>query len=281
MVDFIEQNKLDEIKEETLSKIANLPYYQLNTVFIAITGMGIREYIRLRRLSEATRLLTLTQDKIIDIALECGYSNPESFTRAFKAIHKISPSEARSGIHNVKYMPKFEFTISLKGTRPLHYRFIHNEEMYFVGKVFTFQGNHRDFSMEKELWNTFVEDGSYDLIQKYSESHTIAGVLFDIDSKNLTYSYLIGVRTEQPVDIEGFQSLSIQHTSFVCFDRYGVIPKEITEFKQKIFLDWVLNNDVPLDENIEIEQYIEDDTSPENSVFSYLISIQQESDERR
>lgn len=39
--------------------------------------------------------LQTTSIKVIDLALKYGYEAPESFTRAFKEIHGISPSAAR------------------------------------------------------------------------------------------------------------------------------------------------------------------------------------------
>jgi two-component system, response regulator YesN len=47
------------------------------------------------RLQEAKRLLTLTELKIFDIALEVGYDNHEYFTRVFKQTLGLTPSQFR------------------------------------------------------------------------------------------------------------------------------------------------------------------------------------------
>lgn len=273
LVDYIEMHKNQELLEKDLTKVANLPYYQLNAIFTAITDIGIKEYIRLRRITEATKILINSNKKIIDIAFDYGYSNPEAFTKAFKAIHGISPSKARTGLYSLKYIPKFEFTISLKGKRPLQYRFIYNETIHFIGKSYDFKGNYRDLNFEKKLWNDFVDEGYYDRIRGLSLNNTIAGVLYKIDSENLEYSYLIGIRTAEEVKVSGYENLTITNTNFVCFDRKGVLPKNIDEFKKQIFLDWILNNNFELEEKYEIEQYSVNNDWPDKNVFSYLISF--------
>jgi len=45
----------------------------------------------------AARLLMLTNDSILDIALSCGYENLSYFNRSFKKRYKKTPSEYRRG----------------------------------------------------------------------------------------------------------------------------------------------------------------------------------------
>lgn len=53
------------------------------------------DYIIRRRLSEAARQLTATRRRVIDIGLEAGFNNPETFARAFKRMFGIQPSQTR------------------------------------------------------------------------------------------------------------------------------------------------------------------------------------------
>ena len=56
-------------------------------------GMTFHHYCLMLRLKKAELLLSETSDKIIDIALECGFNNVSYFNRAFKAQYGMSPSE--------------------------------------------------------------------------------------------------------------------------------------------------------------------------------------------
>ena len=56
-------------------------------------GMNFHQYCLQLRLKKAETLLLSTSNKIIDIALECGFNNISYFNRAFKAQYGLSPSE--------------------------------------------------------------------------------------------------------------------------------------------------------------------------------------------
>lgn len=53
-------------------------------------------YVRDRRVAFACKMLTETDRKILDIALDCGFDSAQSFSRAFKAIEGMPPSEYRN-----------------------------------------------------------------------------------------------------------------------------------------------------------------------------------------
>ena len=88
---FIEEHLRDDLESSTISKIAFSSEFHFQRMFFAITDMSLWEYIRKRRLTLAATDLIQTDRKIIDIACDYGYENPESFSRAFKKVHGISP----------------------------------------------------------------------------------------------------------------------------------------------------------------------------------------------
>lgn len=51
--------------------------------------------MRKRRLSTAAELLTETDLKVLEIALRCGFGSHEAFTRAFRKMYGILPTECR------------------------------------------------------------------------------------------------------------------------------------------------------------------------------------------
>ncbi|MGG0824106.1 AraC family transcriptional regulator [Paenibacillus turicensis] len=92
---YIEENLGGTIKVEEVAKAAGYSYYHLNRQFTAILGESIGSYIKKRRLANSAQSLLFTNKKIIDIALESGFESPESYSRAFKFIYKVSPQEYR------------------------------------------------------------------------------------------------------------------------------------------------------------------------------------------
>lgn len=56
-------------------------------------GMTFHQYCLMLRLQKAEALLLKTSDKIINIALECGFNNISYFNRVFKAHYGMTPGE--------------------------------------------------------------------------------------------------------------------------------------------------------------------------------------------
>ncbi|EHL07804.1 AraC family transcriptional regulator [Desulfitobacterium hafniense] len=88
---YIEDHLGGDIKVEEVAGAAGYSYYHLNRQFTAVLGESIGSYIKKRRLAEAAKKLLYTDRKIIDIAMANGFDSPEAFSRAFKAVYKVSP----------------------------------------------------------------------------------------------------------------------------------------------------------------------------------------------
>ena len=95
-IDFIEDNLGDEIKIEELADIAALSLFYFQRLFARLVKKPVREYIKLRRLARATKRLNNRNNHIVDIAVAFGFGSRETFSRAFKEVYGLSPSEYRS-----------------------------------------------------------------------------------------------------------------------------------------------------------------------------------------
>lgn len=67
----------------------------LRELFLKNTGIPIMQYCRRRMLITSAFELLHTDKKIIDVALASGYSNHESYIRAFQKVFGMSPSQFR------------------------------------------------------------------------------------------------------------------------------------------------------------------------------------------
>lgn len=84
---YIEQHLFDVINFDEVAKIALCSEYQFRRMFSYLAGMSLTEYIRKRRLSLAAEMLQSGCEKVIDIALKCGYESPDAFGKAFQAMY--------------------------------------------------------------------------------------------------------------------------------------------------------------------------------------------------
>lgn len=85
-----EQTSLLEMSRQ----IGYSPYY-CSTRFHEIVGMTIRNYVSGRRLAKAALEIRDTRKRILDIALEQGYSSQEALTRAFVSAFGCTPAAYR------------------------------------------------------------------------------------------------------------------------------------------------------------------------------------------
>ena len=94
--DHIDRHLDEALGLDELSRLANFSKFHFHRLFSAHAGLGVVRYIQLKRLKRASyRLVFEERLRIIDIALEAGFENPESFSRAFKRNFGQTPSQFR------------------------------------------------------------------------------------------------------------------------------------------------------------------------------------------
>lgn len=94
-ITYIENHLTDEITAADAADYAGYSYYHFTRQFTAVLGESVGSYIKKRRLAEAARQLLYTDRRVLDIAVEYGFQSGEAFSRAFKAVYKVSPAVYR------------------------------------------------------------------------------------------------------------------------------------------------------------------------------------------
>lgn len=97
VIEFIGNHLDEKLTLAQLSDVACFSKYHFHRIFTAYTGLSLQQFIRWLRLKRAAHQLIVDKDiSIIEIAINAGFESHESFTRAFKQICGISPSEFRA-----------------------------------------------------------------------------------------------------------------------------------------------------------------------------------------
>jgi len=71
----------------------------LSTLFKKETGETLTDFVNRRRMEHAAYLLTSTQLSVSSVALNCGISDDNYFTKLFKRFNGLTPTQFRQDQH--------------------------------------------------------------------------------------------------------------------------------------------------------------------------------------
>lgn len=94
-IDYIENNLAAKLDLEIVAHAVHYSKYHLHRIFTDTVGLTIHDYVQRRRLTEAAKLLVISDKPIIEIALIAGYESQQAFTTIFKLMYKKSPNQYR------------------------------------------------------------------------------------------------------------------------------------------------------------------------------------------
>lgn len=208
-LDYMEEHYEEELTIEQLSSIAHLSRFYYQRLFYRLTGYTVSEYLRSVRLKMAAGLLMADNGKIMDIAMQCGFSSHSTLTRAFRQCYGMSPAEYRASSdihldHVIKPELRMQYTLVDEGV-PLIcddmvleiQRRVQKEPLWFSG--YTKEDESAKIAQPKEntlvaLWDRLEQD---DVLQ-----HAALDEGNDILTPSQTpgaFTYMAAVHTAEPV----------------------------------------------------------------------------------
>jgi len=94
-VSYIREHYNSKMKISDVADCVGMSEQYFCRYFKKMMGKTLTEYMNEIRVDKASELLSSTEEKIIDIALQCGYDNVSYFIKRFKNIKGITPQEYR------------------------------------------------------------------------------------------------------------------------------------------------------------------------------------------
>jgi len=272
-VDYIENNLKGKIDMNRLSEISCLSNFYFPRLFEAVADISLSEYIRRRRMTLAAKELLSGSKKIIDIAFDFDYSTPESFSRAFKSVHGISPSRLRRDNPTIKSYPKLIFTISIKGDSEMDYKIIDKEEFKVLGVSITATDVEGEDSTDiPKFWHRINTDGTIKkLYQLSSKCNEMYGICFDIKEER-TFKYLAAVPYAGG-DTGEFEIMTIPNTKWAIFESIGPMPSALQKVWRRIFTEWLPATEYEIASLPQIEFYYPGNSSDSNYKSEVWIPI--------
>lgn len=186
-VDYIEQHLTEELSYEEIARQSFSSPFHFQRVFSILCGYTLGEYIRCRRLTLAGTELATEKKKVIDVAYKYGYDTPESFAKAFRQFHGITPSQARGDGARLKSFSRLTLKITLEGGSIMDYRIEQKEQVVLQGYKRRFSGSPKvrdrqdhEFICETRLNQAVLQYMAHDV-------DTLYGVFSHFDDEGYDY----------------------------------------------------------------------------------------------
>lgn len=94
-VAYLEGNFMEALSPATLARQASLPPVRFARLIKRIYGVTPKQLILQTRLNAAAQQLAETDRPVCDVAQECGFYDHSAFTRAFRSVTELTPTQFR------------------------------------------------------------------------------------------------------------------------------------------------------------------------------------------
>ncbi|NMA01046.1 MAG: AraC family transcriptional regulator [Clostridia bacterium] len=247
VIDYIEEHLTEDLSLEEISQFAGVSDYHFRKIFFYLSGMTLTEYIKNRRLSEASMDL-LHGEKVTDVAFKYGYQSLDGFTRAFKKWSGFLPSDViKKGIS--KSFPKLSFVITVKGGINMEFRIV---EM----PAFNLAGVSKRVPMQFEGVNNEIVKLAQSITQeqreemhalKNIEPYEIVNASYEADFNFLKeegyLTHLIGVLTTETKISDKLDVVPVNACTWAVFPNEGPFPSTLQETMAKTYSEWLPSSD--------------------------------------
>jgi AraC family transcriptional regulator len=238
-ITYIEDHLDREIDIDEVAAVACVSKFHYHRMFNMLTGFTTGEYIRNRRLTLAAQELSGSQSKVIDVALKYGYETPESFSKAFRRAHGVSPSQVKVQGIQLKAFPRLSFQIQLKGAEEMNYKIEERPSFKVIGNgIHTSMANGENQKNITNFWIESHQNGSVKELERHMGDLGVLGVCMDFDHEAEEITYLIAVeKGESEVDKKYIEK-EIPAATWAIFESIGAMPDAIQNVWDRIYSEW-------------------------------------------
>lgn len=260
-IHYIEDNLTGTIDYAYAAKIACCSTFHFQRMFSYIAELPLSEYIRRRKMTAAAFDLQNSHSKVIDLALKYGYDSPTAFSRAFRSVHGVSPSDARQEGVPLKAYPPLHFHITIKGDEEMNYRIEKKSAFRIVGvKEHLPMDVEMNFARIPQFWAETIQSGLLAKIGQIcrGEPCGILGVSACMNGQD--FDYYIAAKTDMPTP-PGMEEYEVPAATWAIFPCIGPMPDAIQSLQKRIITEWLPSSGYEYANAPDIEVYPAENTN--------------------
>lgn len=283
VIEYIEEHLDGEVDYNVLANKVCCSVYEFSRIFSFMSSMSVSEYVRRRRLSQAALDITMSNDKIIDIALKYQYESQAAFSRAFKDLHGKTPTEARLTGTKLRTYPKLSFQLTIKGVERMNFRIEEKAAFTVIGLKGMSTSIPENNDTLDPLWRTFMDHYNSVLYSESGNGNYYHEPLWQVGayqntSINGKTPCIVGAELgDKPVP-EGMDTEIVEASTWAVFEITGLVDKHnahgFDETYARIYTEWFPTTNYirnPVIQNLEV--FGPGDASAENYTWEIWIPI--------
>jgi AraC family transcriptional regulator len=242
VIEFIEAHLTENPTLGMIADYAGVSDYHFRKIFFYLSKVTLSEYIKNRKLSEASKDL-LEGLSVTEVAFKYGYQSLDGFTRAFKQWCGVLPSEIKKrGIAST--YPKLFFAITVRGGNSMEFRIEEKPKFNLFGVTgrvpMQFEGiNHAIVALAQGI----TEDQRAEMHSLQNiEPREVVNASYEADANFLEESgdltHLIGVLSTENRASGILERIAVSAGTWAVFPNEGPFPATLQDTMAKIYSQW-------------------------------------------
>ncbi|PXV89145.1 AraC family transcriptional regulator [Lachnotalea glycerini] len=270
-IHYMEEHMCDTIDMNEVGKIAGCSTYHFQRMFAYMADISLSEYIRKRKMSLAATELKNEANKVIDIGLKYGYESPTAFTRAFKSVHGIAPTQARLDGVVLKAFPPIGFKITIKGESEMNYRIEKKDAFRIVGISMPLEKEiEKNFEIVPKMWEKAATDQTIPKLAGWMDQIPMGLLGVSACNEEENWRYYIAVASHKPLESD-FEEFMVPAATWAVFAGEGT-SQSLQELEKRIVTEWLPTSGYEYGNAPDIEVYLNPD--PQNAKYEVWIPVE-------
>ncbi|MDM4720109.1 AraC family transcriptional regulator [Micromonospora sp. WMMA1363] len=246
VMDHIERHLDQPVDVAELARIVATSEYHLRRLFSALAGIGLSEYVRRRRLTVAAAEVVAGERTLLDIAVRHGYGSAEAFARAFQAVHRVGPGEARRTGAKLRAQPRMSFRLTVEGSSSMEYRIVEKGSFQLVGRRARVPLVHEGMNPAIVEFVRSIDPATAGRLEALSdqEPRGIVNASADVaadraEGTELDYWHGVVTGADAPEDLDG---VAVPAGTWAVFATSGPFPQAVQYLWRDVFTQWFPSN---------------------------------------
>lgn len=237
---YVEEHLEGEIDLAEVARRACCSQYQFTRTFTFLAGISLSEYVRRRRMTLAAAELRGGKARTLDLAVKYGYSSGDAFTRAFTAVHGVTPSQSRTA--SLRAYPRLSFQLTIQGGEEMKYRMVSKSAFRVVGIHGRVRLIYEGINPEIAAMFRSLDEATITRLKELSDTEP-RGLIQATDNpsedleEGTSLEHYIGAATTRECP-EGMACLEIPARDWAVFPTQGPFPKTMQDIWARIYTEW-------------------------------------------